>query len=408
MSSTFDFTTALGRSAALLALVTTAGCADLGGSGVPADTDDPATSASGSGAGSDGDTDEGDDTGDSDGEDTDDAPEPTFPDAQDGMQMSYRDDLGDHPGCSTAGLSYPAAEIPGYACAAKDYTGDEDTDKPIILLIHGNSDSPAGWEAFSAMGACEETRPGEGADMLAEILHDAGFKTLAVDFRYDLVDDPDTNNDTENAAKNMDHGWAVPIASHFIRSAIEANPDRRFVVMGFSFGVTTARDALRRLLVKDGFNAFDNLDQAIYMAGGNHGVSSFPLCGVNPTMRGTVTCEMGDRAAYSPTYFSEPLNGPGGDFESPCGDGEMAFGESVCDGTVQHTTIVMRDLDSGEQQDLFVSEASSRLEGADNRTIGLNDYDETNYFVCGLLRNHFGAARSEAALDIIREKLSID
>ena len=130
--------------------------------------------------------------------------------------------------------------------------------------------------------------------------------------------------------------------------------------------------------------------------------------GFPPTMRGAVTCEMGDRAAYSPTHFTEPLNGPSGEFETPCSDGEMAYGASVCDGAVtESTTIVMQDLEDGEQQDLFVSETSAALEGADNRTIGLNDFDQTNYFVCGLFRNHYGAVRSQAALSIVREKLGI-
>ena len=35
--------------------------------------------------------------------------------------ITYRDDLASHPGCSTAGMSYPAADLPGYPCAAKAY-----------------------------------------------------------------------------------------------------------------------------------------------------------------------------------------------------------------------------------------------------------------------------------------------
>src|SRR6185295_2092637 len=62
--------------------------------------------------------------------------------------IAYRDDMSSHPGCSTAGLSYPAADIPGYRCAAKAYPVTEDTSKPIVLLIHGNSDSPLEWEKF--------------------------------------------------------------------------------------------------------------------------------------------------------------------------------------------------------------------------------------------------------------------
>ena len=54
-------------------------------------------------------------------------------------------------------------------------------------------------------------RPGDGA------VFDGRYKLIAEPGAgpprlFDLVDDPDTNNETENAAKNMDHGWGVPIA----------------------------------------------------------------------------------------------------------------------------------------------------------------------------------------------------
>ncbi len=333
--------------------------------------------------------------------------------------MSYRDDLAAHPGCTTAELSYPAAQIPGYRCAARDFTaelgGTPNPAAPMVLLVHGNSDKPDSWLAYAPSTPCTDADgvpvvgATEGRPMLAERLVSAGVPTLAVDLRFDQVDEPATNNDTENAAKNMDHNWAVPIVQHFIRSAMEANPTRRFVVVGFSLGATVVRDALRRLLVNEGYNAFARLNDVILMAGANHGVSSFALCGANPTMRGTVACQMGNRAAYEPTDFMRPLNGPGGAWETPCADGDTAFGRSgVCEGNaVSYTTIVMQDLPGGEQQDLFVSEASSRLNGADNRTIGLNDVDESNYFFCGLFRNHYGAARSEAALDIVRQAVGL-
>lgn len=339
--------------------------------------------------------------------------------AADAPSVDYRDDLAAHPGCTTEGLSYAAASIPGYGCAARDFMaesgGAENPSAPIVLLVHGNSDSPDSWMAYQPDTPCTDDtgapRVGamEGAPMLAERLTSAGLRTLAVDLRFDQVDDPGTNNDSENAAKNMDHGWAVPLAQHFIRSAMEANPTRRFVVIGFSLGVTVARDAMRRLLVNEGFDVFSRLYAFVGMAGGNHGVSSFALCGGNPTMRGRVACEMGNRAAFMPTDFLRPLNGEGGAWETPCADGTSAFGQTgVCGGnTVRYTTIVMEDLSGGEQQDLFVSETSAALRGADNRTIGLNDVDETNYFFCGLFRNHYGAARSEAALSIVRDAIGL-
>jgi pimeloyl-ACP methyl ester carboxylesterase len=319
--------------------------------------------------------------------------------------IAYRE-LAGHPGCSTEGLSYPAASIPGYQCAAKDYTGTEDPSKPIVLLIHGNSDRPHGWEA-NVDTTCDDPGSTQGVDMLAERLRDAGYRTYAIDMRPDLGDDPDGNNDDENAAKNMDHGWGVPLAQHFIRSVADAYPDRRISLAGFSFGVTVIRDALRRMDVVDGAPLWHRIEDLMLLAGGNHGVSTFRLCGANPTMRGQVTCEMGDRAAFSPTPFLTTLNGADGSFETPCGDGGLAFGRDVCEGnTIDYTTIVMQDIPGGTQQDLFVSEASAALSGADNVTIGLNDFDESDYFFCGLFKNHYGAARSLVALDHIMTRFA--
>lgn len=335
---------------------------------------------------------------------TDDTDVVDFPDVSDAI--TYRD-LGTHPGCSTAGLTYTPASIAGYACAAKEYVGTEDTNKPIVILIHGNSDTPSSWEAYDSAGACGAAGATEGEDMLAEQLAAAGYRVIAADMRFDLVDDPAGNNDTENLAKNMDHGWGTPIAQSLIASVLAENPDRDISIIGFSFGVTVARDAVRRLAINEEVDIFPRIQDMILLAGANHGVSSGPLCGINPTMRGQVTCEMGDRAAYTPTDFLTPLNGPEGAWETPCGDGATAWERPICgENAVDYTTIVMEDLPDGEQQDLFVSEASSRLEGADNQTVGLNDVDESNYFFCGLFRNHYGAARSDVALGIVLDRLA--
>ena len=60
-----------------------------------------------------------------DGEQPDAAGEPdptvTADDCTDTTLITYRDDLDAHPGCSTAGLAYTPAAIPGYKCAAKAY-----------------------------------------------------------------------------------------------------------------------------------------------------------------------------------------------------------------------------------------------------------------------------------------------
>ena len=322
-----------------------------------------------------------------------------------GDAIPYRD-IASHPGCSTAGVSYTPAVIPGYRCAAKAYdVVGENAATPIVLLIHGNSDGVGAWEANTAM--CETTGSTEGVDMLAERLVARGYRVLAIDMRHDLVDDRGDDNERYNAAKNMDHGWGVPIAQHFIGSVLAAYPDRQISLVGHSFGVTVIRDALRRLHAIDGVNPWSRIDDVVLLAGGNHGVSSHALCGTNETMRGSVACEMGNRSAYSPTPFLAQINGPGGAWETPCGDGQTAFGvPGQCAGhAVAYTTIVMQDIPDGTQQDLFVSEASSRLQGADNRTIGLNDFDESNYFFCGLLKNHFGPARSLAGIAMILEAL---
>ncbi len=317
--------------------------------------------------------------------------------------IDYRDELTKHAGCTTDGLNYPAANILGYTCAAKSYDFPagvtENTAKPIVLLIHGNSDAPDSWERFPA---------GTGKPMVAESLVAAGYRTFAVDLRIAKVDDPQGNNDTENAARNIDHGWSVPIAQHLIESVLGAYPGRKIALIGFSLGVTIIRDALRRATFAGRVNPWARVADVILLAGANHGVSTFAkLCGKNPTMRGRVACELGPRDNYSPTDFLKLLNGSSGAWETPCADGQNAFGVTgLCGGnTVRWTTIVMKDIADGSYQDEFVSQASSKLAGADNRNINLGDVDESGYFFNGLLKNHYGAARSQAALTIMLEKL---
>ena len=180
----------------------------------------------------------------------------------------------------------------------------------------------------------------------------------------------------------------------------------RFTIVGFSLGATIIRDALRRLHVEGAINPWERLDDVVLLAGANHGVSTYArLCGKNPTMRGQVACELGSRDSFAPTDFMSALNGPDGAYETPCADGDGAYGATgACGGnTVAYTTVVMRDIADGSYQDEFVSESSSALAGADNRLIELDDTDESGYFFNGLLKNHYGAARSQAALDIVVE-----
>jgi pimeloyl-ACP methyl ester carboxylesterase len=318
--------------------------------------------------------------------------------------IQYRDDMPHHPGCTTDGLSYPAAQIPGYGCAAKEYAFPagvtEDRSKPIVVLVHGNSSTPSDYEKFPA---------DTGMPQLSERLVAAGFHTYAVDFRIDKNDDPQTNNTTENAARNIDHAWATPILEHMLSALFAAHPDRKITVVGFSLGTTVVRDTLRRLHNRGGDNVpWPHLKDVVLLSGANHGVSTFAkLCGSNPTMRGKVACQMGPRDNFVAPDFMKALNGTGGEWESPCSDGNSAYGQSgLCGGNhVRYLTVVMKDISDGSYQDEFVSEASTHLGGADNQTVSLQDFDTSNYFYNGLFKNHYGSLRSEAGLTIIMNKV---
>jgi pimeloyl-ACP methyl ester carboxylesterase len=334
-----------------------------------------------------------------------------------------------HPGCSTAGLEYTPANIPGYPCAAKEYPFPdgvaEDTGKPIVILIHGNSDSPEGWEAhvhldpgsITDFPADTEARP-----QLAERLPALGYRTIAVDMRIGLVDDP-PNFPGGNPARNIDHGWGVPIAQELIKQVIINNPDRKISIIGFSLGATVARDALRRLWIEWredlwDINAFSHVKDVILASGAHHGVSTYGLpdfCGQNLTMKGLAACQLGQRNQYTQIEFHRPLSGPavpaeltqagefGGWYETPCADGDYAFGTrgACAGGQVEYTTITMKDLEENSQQDEFVSEHSSRVYPqvcADNHVTQLSDFDTSAYFINGYFRNHYGSIRSEAGL----------
>jgi hypothetical protein len=331
-----------------------------------------------------------------------------------------------HPGCAADGLMYTPASIPGYACAAREFPFpdgvSEDTSKPIVLLVHGNSESPDGWMKFlhadpSSLGFPADT---VARDQLADLLPAAGFRTIAIDMRTDRIDDANSpqGKDTGNTPRNSDHGWTVPLVEELVRRVAIANPDRQLALVGFSLGVTAVRDAVRRLWVefedqKWDVNILSRIDTVVVASGANHGVVSFATeCGLNLTMRGTVTCEMGQRNQYTETEFHRALNGPpmqtdngefGGWWETPCADGDYAFGKrGVCGGhVVSYTTITMQDLPNGTQQDEFVSEHASRLYPtacANNLLDGLNDFDTSGYFYDGYFRNHYGSVRSDAGL----------
>ena len=90
------------------------------------------------------------------------------------------------------------------------------------------------------------------------------------------------NLDTENAARNIDHGWATPIAQHFIEAVAAAYPDRKLSIIGHSLGVTVTRDALRRLHVAEA-GLWPRLADVVLLAGKGHetyqirGTVSYPF-----------------------------------------------------------------------------------------------------------------------------------
>ena len=330
-----------------------------------------------------------------------------------------------HPGCTVDGLTYTPAAIPSFTCAARHFDFppgvSEDTSKPIVILVHGNSESPTGWMKFVHADPASLMFPADttARDQLAELLPAKGFRTLAIDNRTDKIDDPKSpeGKDIGNTPKNADHGWSVPLLQELIKKVAIAYPDRKLAIVGFSLGATSVRDALRRLWVEnqDGawdVNIFTRVETVVVASGANHGVVSFAKqCGLNLTMRGTVTCEMGQRNQYTQTVFHRPLNGPpidgeasfGGWWETPCADGDYAFGKRKACGEsrVAYTTITMQDLENGTQQDEFVSEHASRLYPtacANNVIDGLNDFDTSGYFFNGFFRNHYGSVRSTAGI----------
>lgn len=357
-----------------------------------------------------------------------------FTDGNNDGKWTGRNDYGG-PNVATGHIDGDLARIPGYDCAAKEYTqSNEDTTKPIVILVHGNSTRPHSWEKFLLPPNTEinsafekvQFRPDQAQrEQLAEKLISERYRVIAVDFRTDLVAtvDPTTDSTKYNAAGNIDHGWSTPILQSLVKAVMKNNPNRKVALIGHSLGVTVVRDALRRLYVEhvDGVagavNPFRQVSHVILGSGANHGVSTYDspslLCsGNNKTMRGTIVCEMGSRSNYQQTYFHKPLNGPRDLFATPCADGDYAFGKTgQCGGNVvKYLTITMTDIQQGANyQDFYVSEAASRIDMPGcvyNKLTTLNDYDTSGYFNKGFIANHFGSVRSEAGLKLALKYLA--
>jgi hypothetical protein len=389
----------------------------------------------------------------------------------------YRDDLTQHPGCSprtaydgklflnskneaTVAPGTPAS-IPGYTCAAKEYTMPTgvtvDATKPIVILVHGNSANPNSWEEFknSALTDADSSLPGvqlktasafeftvdtTTREQLASKLVKKGYRVIAVDFRTEktatLTGAALTAGTTDpgfgDAIGNVDHGWSVPILQSLIASVMKANPTAKVAIVGHSLGYTVIQDSLRRMYKahkadSTKVNPFAQLKTVVLASGAAHGVANGAYnCTKYATMRGSVNCEMGDRANWVATDFNKINNGPGDIFATPCADGDFAYGDTAaCGGNVvDYTTITMKD--AATLQDEFVSVATSRLDMdknqvladgtikvldpacVDNHLIELTDYDSSGYFMDGLpgfLANHFGSIRSDNGMAFIQTKL---
>lgn len=339
------------------------------------------------------------------------------------------------PNAATNFIDGKLAVIPGYPCAAKEYTQtNEDTSKPIVILVHGNSTRPHTWEKFLLPAGTQPTTSFENVQFtadtkerlqLAEKLIAARYRVYAVDFRTDIVTsiDPSANSSTQNSSGNIDHGWSTPILQSLIKAVMKEYPNRKVAIIGHSLGVSVVRDALRRLYVEhvqnkaDSLNPFPHVSHVILGSGANHGVSTYDpalgaLCANNKTMRGTIVCEMGSRSNYVQTYFHKPLNGPRDLFSTPCADGDYAFGKTgQCEGNVvKYYTITMTDKEKGTNyQDLYVSEAASRMDMdgcVTNKLTTLSDYDTSGYFNKGFIANHFGSLRSEAGMSLALQYLA--
>ncbi len=277
--------------------------------------------------------------------------------------IPYRD-LATHPGCTVAGLdtrtasAYVPATIPGYKCAAKAYPlPNEDKTKPIVLLMHGNSSTPGDWEKFPADKA-------DALPMLADRLVAQNYRVLAVDVRYDKVDDPHADKqDRVTPVSTSIHGWAVPIPPALHRLGDHGVPRSRIVTRRVLGRPPPSRATRSAASIARARSPSSTSRISCSRPGSHHGVSSFrALCGTNPhDARQDSPASSATAPPSRPPSSSRRSTARGGAWETPCADGDTAYGQKGVCGThkVTYTTVVMKDVKEGTYQDEFVSEGSS-------------------------------------------------
>ena len=289
--------------------------------------------------------------------------------------ITYLDDLGKHPGCSTAGLSartnldgtpasYTPAVIPGYPCAAKEYkpASGDDPSKNIVVLVHGNSSTPTDWETYVNDTAKTPMISGDARGRRLPRLRVG--RPLRPGRRQPRGRQRRQEQPVQELRLRVGRAHRREPPHQPLHAVPGASPVQPDGVLRSGRGVI--RDALRRMFRK-GLDSFARIHAIHLASGANHGVSTYEAaCGqisdpVNTTMAGLITCQMGDRNNFVITPFMTSLNGAQQDvpsFDTPCADGNTAFGlTGVCGcNTVVYSTVVFADPETGPLLDEFVSQ----------------------------------------------------
>ncbi len=377
----------------------------------------------------------------------------------------YMDDLENHPGCVKRGYydgntgfitrviieenynliintnvaTVPEgveANLPGFVCSAKEYTIDnEDTTKPIVVLVHGNLDSINAWEEFFVTDFAGDyalnsdtiildTEPGE---KLASKLIKNGFKTFAVDLRTDLVATLNgfgaaniNGKDYSKTSLLYSTGWAVPIVQNLIKSILINYPSRKISIIAHSSGTIFARDAVRRLFSEyineqaGAVNPLPRIKDIILLNAINHGYTDFsePLaCETDFSQSTQNICQIGF-IELPATEFMKRINGTRDKWTTPCGDGQYAFNlEGYCqDNNIRYYSIM---LDEDKTNKLYfdsittIESASLNSPYCENIRLSTSAYDSSGFYGKGDEAYHYGGNRSDEGMELIIEKLTM-